>query len=76
MVEQTQKRAETRETKMKEGGAREGRERSAWMGEKDGKRLSVREERETSSRGDLRSGAALSSLNILADLISPALFQR
>lgn len=30
----------------------------------------------TSLDGDLRLGAALSSLNILADLISPALFQR
>lgn len=44
-------------------------------GERRRDREQAKGKRETSSRGDLRSGAALSSLNILADLISPALFQ-
>ncbi|CAK9806755.1 hypothetical protein ANTQUA_LOCUS4995 [Anthophora quadrimaculata] len=48
-------------------------------GEEGGKEVRRKEEQgrqSTSSDGDLKLGAALSSLNILADLISPALFQR
>jgi len=53
--------------RLRGGKTGEGREQAAGQGgEGEG----------TSSRGDLRSGGALSSLNILADLIPPALFQR
>lgn len=74
--------AETKKSRAKrdgEGGGRRGKEkqREVATGEEDGKGCErAGEKRETSSRGDLRSGAAFSSLNILADLISPALFQR
>lgn len=71
--------AETKKSKDKRDGeeARERETERSAMGEEDGKGCErAGEKREMSSRGDLRSGAALSSLNILADLISPALFQR
>lgn len=74
MVVQKQRRARTRE--MAKEPEKE-KQREVAMGEEDGKGCErAGEKRETSSRGDLRSGTALSSLNILADLISPALFQR
>lgn len=74
MVVQKQRRAGTRKMAKKPG---KEKQREVATAEEDGEGCERAEEkRETSSRGDLRSGAALSSLNILADLISPALFQR
>lgn len=70
-----QRRAGIKEMEKEPGGVEKQRE--VVTGKEDGKGCErAGEKRETSSRGDLRSGAALSSLNILADLISPALFQR
>lgn len=74
MLVQKQRRARAKE--MAKEPTKE-KQREMATGEKDGKGCErAGEKREMSSRGDLRSGAALSSLNILADLISPALFQR
>lgn len=70
---------ETKKSRPRETAKEAGKEkqRKVTTGEEDGKGCErAGEKRETSSHGDLRSCAALSSLNILADLISPALFQR
>lgn len=77
-----EKKERERETNGKTNGkGRKGREKKIIeegrrIKEGGGKEAQGDGGQSTSLDGDLRLGAALSSLNILADLISPALFQR
>ncbi|CAK9800715.1 hypothetical protein ANTPLA_LOCUS2535 [Anthophora plagiata] len=76
MKKQKGKVREKRKRDRQKKERRREKEKKTKKGRKEVQRKEEQGRQSTSSDGDLKLGAALSSLNILADLISPALFQR